>query len=108
MLSFGMDNYFECENFWGDFENNLAFLSREMVMVSVDTMLDAYMDTFDEDNDDSLKGMKEIVVIGHSLSPVDYPYFRKITKENLRPNELQWKISWYSDADKDRMHRLWE
>jgi hypothetical protein len=38
-LSFEMDCYFECENFWGDFENNLAFLSREMVMESVDTML---------------------------------------------------------------------
>jgi hypothetical protein len=24
-LSFEMDTYFECENFWGDFENNLLF-----------------------------------------------------------------------------------
>ena len=55
---------------------------------------------------DSLKGMKEIVVIGHSLSPVDYLYFREITEENLRPNELQWKISWYSDADKDRIRKF--
>ncbi len=51
-LYFEMDTYFECENFWGDFENNLAFLSREMVMESVDTMLDLNMDTFDEDDDD--------------------------------------------------------
>lgn len=51
-LSFELDTYFECENFWGDFENNLAFLSREMVMESVDTMLDLYMETVDEDDDD--------------------------------------------------------
>ncbi|WP_144461943.1 bacteriophage abortive infection AbiH family protein [Siminovitchia fortis] len=290
-LSFEMDTYFECENFWGDFENNLAFLSREMVMESVDTMLDTYMDTFDEDDDDfsyadyfaaiemgtqvipelldnlpmrfkqwiktlypqagmkealdmlfnhdalylnfnytefletlygvpknnilyihgdrrdqkkkliighgrdpskdfadwyernkgerrfnsyrrgrkgrrygndsltyltyfnkdegkgnwrnpiryyaadnaagtiesyfensakntkeiitdnlaffhSLKGMKEIVVIGHSLSPVDHPYFRKIIEENIMPDKLHWKISWYSDADKDRIRKF--
>lgn len=290
-LSFEMDCYFECENFWGDFENNLAFLSREMVMESVDTMLDMNMTTFDEDDDDfsyadyfasiemgtqvipdltdnlplcfkkwiktlhpqagknescdklleqgalyinfnytefletlygipidnilyihgdrrdkkkelilghgrdpdkdfidwfernkgkkrfsdyrsgkkgrryrndsltylnyfqederkgnwrnpiryyaadsatgtiegyfyhsakktqvivtdnlaffdSLKGIEEIVVIGHSLSPVDHPYFRKITEENATPDELHWKISWYSDADKDRIRKF--
>lgn len=290
-LSFEMDTYFECENFWGDFENNLAFLSREMVMESVDTMLDTYMDTFDEDDDDfsyadyfaaiemgiqvipdllenlprrfkqwirtlypqggenealdklfnrdalflnfnytefletlygvpkdnilyihgdrrdqkkkliighgrnpnkdfsdwydrnkgqqrfnnyrkgrkgsryrndsltyltyfnnselegnwrnpiryyaadnaagtiesyfehsakktdeiitnnltffdSLKGIKEIVVIGHSLSPVDHPYFRKIIEKNTTPDKLHYKISWYSDADKDRVRKF--
>jgi len=42
-LSFEMDTYFECEDFWGGFENNLSFLSCEMGMESVDTMLDTYM-----------------------------------------------------------------
>jgi UDP-2,3-diacylglucosamine pyrophosphatase LpxH len=290
-LSFEMDYYFECKNFWGDFENNLAYLSREMVMESVDTMLDLNMTTFDEDDDnfsyadylasiemgtqvitdlieslprhfkqwiktlqpqagkneacdkllnrdalyinfnytefletlyglptdkilyihgdrrntkkelilghghdpekdfidwfdrnkgrkrfsdyrrgkkgrryrndsltylsyfqedeqkgnwrnpiryyaadnaagmiegyfhdsakkaqeiisdnsaffDSLKGIEEIVVIGHSLSPVDHPYFRRIIEENATPDELRWKISWYSDADKDRIRKF--
>jgi hypothetical protein len=290
-LSLELDYYFECKNFWGDFENNLAYLSREMVMESVDTMLEANMTTFDEDDDnfsyadyfasiemgtqviqdltdslprcfkkwiktlypqtgknqscdklldrgafyinfnytefleslygipknnilyihgdrrnkkkelilghghdpekdfsdwfdrnkgkkrfsdyrsgkkgrkyrnddltyltyfqrderkgnwrnpiryyaadsatgmiegyfyqsakktqeiitdnlaffDSLKGMEEIVVIGHSLSPVDHPYFRKIIEENTSPDELHWKISWYSDADKDRIRKF--
>ncbi|KAB2953706.1 hypothetical protein F9B85_03550 [Heliorestis acidaminivorans] len=290
-LSFEMDTYFECENFWGDFENNLAFLSREMVMESVDTMLDTFMDTFDEDDDDfsyadyfaaietgtqvvpdltenlpkrfkqwiktlqpqsgknkvcdamlnpdvilinfnytefleslygvpatnilyihgdrrdtknnlilghgrnpdkdfkdwfernksdkrfshyrrgrkggkyrndsltyltyfqkdeskgnwrnpiryyaadhasrtiegyftdsakktdeiiidnrpffdTLKNIEEIVVIGHSLSPVDHPYFRKIIECNEDPRKLRWKISWYSDGDKDRIRKF--
>ncbi|MBP1970754.1 hypothetical protein J2Z83_002890 [Virgibacillus natechei] len=47
-----LEMYFECENFWGDFENNLAFLSREMLMESVDANLDIMMDTFDEEDDD--------------------------------------------------------
>lgn len=290
-LSFEIDCYFECENFWGDFENNLAYLSREMVMESVDTMLDLNMTTFDEDDEnfsaaeyfssiemgtqpiqdltynlpkhfkkwiktlhpqtgknescdklldrgafyinfnytefletlygiqknnilyihgdrrnknkelilghghdpekdfidwfdrnksekrfsgyrrgrkgrkyrndnltylsyfqkderkgnwrnpiryyaadsaagtiegyfynsskktqeiitdnfaffDSLKGIEEIVVIGHSLSPVDHPYFRKIIEENAKPDKVRWKISWYSDADKDRIRKF--
>lgn len=45
-----LDMYFECKDFWGDFENNLAFLSREMVMESVDAMLDMYLETDDEDD----------------------------------------------------------
>lgn len=54
----------------------------------------------------SLKVIEEIVVIGHSLSPVDHSYFRKIIEENAAPNELHWKISWYSDADKDSIRKF--
>lgn len=52
---------------------------------------------------DSVKEIEEIVVVGHSLSPVDHPYFRKIIEENATPDELHWKISWHSDGDKDRI-----
>ncbi|OFI05813.1 hypothetical protein CLOACE_15080 [Clostridium acetireducens DSM 10703] len=50
-LSFTFDVYFECEDLWGDFENNLAFLSREMLMEGVDNMLDINMSTFDEEDE---------------------------------------------------------
>ncbi len=43
----------------------------------------------------SLEGIKEIVVI-HSLSEVDYPYFKEIIKYNTNSSELKWYISWYS------------
>ncbi|MEQ6376346.1 bacteriophage abortive infection AbiH family protein [Bacillaceae bacterium S4-13-56] len=44
----------------------------------------------------SLEGIKNIVVIGHSLSKVDYPYFKEIIKYNKNSSELKWFISWYS------------
>lgn len=31
--------FIDCENLWGDFENNLAFLSRELIMEAVDSFL---------------------------------------------------------------------
>lgn len=54
---------------------------------------------------DSLKGIKEIIVIGHSLSPVNHLYFKKIIKEIVKPDELQWKISLYSEGDIDRIRK---
>lgn len=44
----------------------------------------------------SLENIKNIVVIGHSLSKVDYPYFAEIIQRNKRSSELEWFISWYS------------
>jgi len=44
----------------------------------------------------SLEGIKEIVVIGHSLAKADYPYFKEIIKDNSNSSELKWYISWYS------------
>ncbi len=45
----------------------------------------------------SLSNIKTIVVLGHSLSKVDYPYFYKIIVSiNEKPD---WLISWYSSRD---------
>ena len=44
----------------------------------------------------SLEGIKNIVVVGHSLSKVDYPYFKEIIKYNTSSADLKWFISWYS------------
>ena len=51
----------------------------------------------------SLENIKEIVVIGHSLSQVDYPYFKEIIKNNTNSIELKWYISWYSSEDLKRI-----
>lgn len=44
-----------------------------------------------------LAELKEIFVIGHSLSAVDYPYFQEIVKGN--GGKADWTISWYSYHD---------
>jgi UDP-2,3-diacylglucosamine pyrophosphatase LpxH len=51
----------------------------------------------------SLKNIKYVTVIGHSLSVVDRPYFEQIIEENKNPQELRWRISWYNDDDRDRI-----
>ncbi|NLK52992.1 MAG: hypothetical protein GX295_11225 [Syntrophomonadaceae bacterium] len=47
----------------------------------------------------SLEGIKDIVVIGHSLSVVDYPYFKEIIKYHRNSNGIKWQISWHSPDD---------
>lgn len=50
---------------------------------------------------DSLKDIKEVTVLGHSLADVDMPYFFKV-KESIRL-EARWSISYHTNADKQRM-----
>lgn len=68
-LSFEMDCYFECENFWGDFENNLAFLSQEMVMESIDKILHMYITTFEDDDDFSYADYFAAIKMGTQVIP---------------------------------------
>lgn len=50
--------------------------------------------------------IKNIVVIGHSLSDVDYPYFKEIIKYNRNSTEVKWYISWHSVDDLRRITRF--
>lgn len=45
----------------------------------------------------SLSNIENIVVIGHSLSIVDYPYFKEILKSTH--NNTNWIISWFGSRD---------
>jgi len=45
----------------------------------------------------SLSNIENIVVIGHSLSTVDYPYFKEILKNTH--NNTNWIISWFGSRD---------
>lgn len=54
----------------------------------------------------SLESIRDIVVVGHSLSDVDYPYFKEIIKYNKNSIELKWQISWYSPDDIRRIQRF--
>lgn len=44
-----------------------------------------------------------VVVIGHSLSVVDYPYFKEAFKTNRKSSNMKWFISWYSAGDIKRI-----
>lgn len=47
---------------------------------------------------ESLRGVTQIIVMGHSLADVDLPYFKEITKR-INPNAAFWKVSYYRDED---------
>lgn len=55
----------------------------------------------------SLSGVTEILVMGHSISSVDQPYFREIIR-SVRRNQIGWNISHYNDQDdlRDRINEL--
>lgn len=52
---------------------------------------------------ESLYKISSIIVFGHSLQNVDYPYFKKLLFENENPQKVQWYISYYSDEDIKRI-----
>jgi hypothetical protein len=43
----------------------------------------------------SLKTVRQILVMGHSLSEVDAPYFEEIIA-NIDPTAVRWKVSYHS------------
>lgn len=48
-----------------------------------------------EDRFESISKVETIIVIGHSLSAVDYPYFKEIINNNKNIKETKWYISWH-------------
>ena len=60
--------------------------------------------TIIHDNQDyfhGLKSIKDIIIIGHSLSSVDFLYFEEIMKNCPEAN---WSIGWHSSSDLKRIH----
>lgn len=51
----------------------------------------------------SLKDVKEIIILGHSMSEIDMPYFEKI--RNCVDENAVWKVSYYSKSEYDS-HKL--
>lgn len=48
----------------------------------------------------------KIFVIGHSLSFVDYPYFKKIINNHKNANSIEWSISFYCNNDIKRIEEF--
>lgn len=49
-------------------------------------------------------GVTDVIVIGHSLSTVDYPYFEHLLQAFKNPKEIIWHITYYSAED---LERIW-
>lgn len=56
-----------------------------------------------EDYFEGFADIENIIVIGHSLSYVDYPYFREIIRKVKR---VTWNISWHSASDLKRIEKF--
>lgn len=54
----------------------------------------------------NLAGIKEITVIGHSLSDVDMAYFEKIVASIADIGRVRWRFSVYSKRDEQNVKRL--
>lgn len=54
----------------------------------------------------ALYDIAETIVIGHSLSTVDYPYFKEIINSNINRENLLWKISYHNEADLKRINNF--
>ncbi len=59
-------------------------------------VLDKYKEYFNK-----LDSIEHIVVIGHSLSNVDYPYFEEII--NNVPSNINWYFTYYNDYDIEKI-----
>lgn len=53
----------------------------------------------------SLKDVKKIVILGHSLSEVDMPYFDKIA-DSIMKDRVEWEISYHTQDDINRIHHF--
>lgn len=51
----------------------------------------------------SLLDIETVVVIGHSLSVVDYPSFKEIISNNKDMTNMKWYISWHNTSDIKRV-----
>lgn len=49
-----------------------------------------------KDRFEALFEVEHVVVIGHSLSAVDYPYFKELINNNQNRENMKWYISWHS------------
>lgn len=81
---------------------NLAWYNDETSKNSPD-IIKAHQSFFD-----GLESIESIVLIGHSLSPVDWDYFREILRQSRAPENLRWYISCHSGSDMEHIKRFAE
>lgn len=67
---------------------------------STKTVIHEYANFFN-----SLSSIEEIIVLGHSLSDVDLPYFEKIIQK-VDKEKVLWSISYHSEQDAKHHHKV--
>jgi len=69
---------------------NLSWYDDETTKYSKD-IIKGHQEFFDE-----LSNVSQIIVIGHSLSPVDWDYFKEIISVNQKKQDVEWYFSCHS------------
>ena len=54
---------------------------------------------------DSLANVEEILVMGHSLSRVDHPYFHEVIR-HINASRVKWKVSYCGDRPRNRLEEI--
>lgn len=93
-------------------ENNLTHYKSSMQYYAIDQAIPMIEEYFDETKKDTagiinsnkvffnkLQNITKVIVLGHSISKVDYNYFKKVIEINNAPQLLKWYISWYNLDD---------
>lgn len=91
------------------FDNDDIYFKQQTRAKVIGWMNNMYKDTsiiISQNNDffDSLSNIRQIIVLGHSLNDVDFPYFDKIIQKTGK-NAL-WKYSFYNTEDIERINKF--
>jgi hypothetical protein len=54
---------------------------------------------------ESLKTIKEVFVLGHSLSSVDRPYFKKVVS-SIADNNVKWTVTYHKNEERDVLYNI--
>lgn len=66
-----------------------------------DVIIASHKDFFE-----SLKSIRQVVCIGHSLSEVDWDYFKEIVNQNDLPSNMMWYVGCHGENDLINLERL--
>ncbi|GAA4196128.1 hypothetical protein GCM10022289_01340 [Pedobacter jeongneungensis] len=68
------------------------------LMKNTNEIIEEHRDDFEH-----LRGFSEIIVLGHSLGKVDWPYFKLL---HQKIPDAKWKISFYSKEERDLLYSI--
>ena len=82
--------------------NRIIDLYFERTFKPTDRIIAAHQPFFE-----GLLGTQQILVMGHSMTDVDFPYFKEIIR-HVDVNSVRWRISYYSDDDTPKFRQQLE
>lgn len=82
--------------------NRIIDLYFERTFKATDSIIAAHQSFFG-----GLRRTQQILVMGHSMTDVDFPYFKEIIR-HVDVNSVRWRISYYSDDDAPKFRQQLE